>query len=284
MILDLPINEYHKRGEVSSSLLKALLISPAHLSLILDKGFKSTKATVLGDAVHAWILQPARFNEMYEVVTEVYQRKTGNHEVGDPKTDEDGDPMTMLKHRTDSRYDIKGEEYKKFVAMIDAYQESIEAQALVLSAEFIEASFFYEDMRVRPDFITKDGWIVDIKTVGGQADKPSSPDNFGRDFFDRGYDLQMYMYYQLVKREMPNIKGFKFLCLDAKIPSGVQIYTFVDGESKWFELGGYRFHKAIEAYKEYKETIYHPVYKVTEHNDLNLSYQAESLLAEYRNE
>lgn len=284
MILDLDINEYHKRSEISSSLLKALLISPAHLELILTKGFKPTKATVLGDAVHACLLQPQRFLDMYEVVTETYQRKTGDKNIGDAKLDEDGDPIVMLKHRTDSRFDIKGEEYKKFVAMCDAYNKSLDARELVMSAMYTEASFFYENMRVRPDFITKDGWIVDLKTVGGSSDKPSSPERFARDFYDNGYDLQMYMYYHIVKQEIPDIKGFKFLCIDAKVPSGVQIYTFVEGESKWFELGGYRFHKALDDYNNYKQTIYHPVYDKEIVDDLPLSFQAEDYLVRARAE
>lgn len=284
MILNMPIGDYHAQSEVSSTMLKALLVSPAHLELAITKGFKPTKATILGDAVHAWILQQERFKDMYEVCTEVYHRKTGDKNVGDPKLDDEGDPVIMLKHNEDSRLDIKGEEYKKFSAIIEAYKKSVEAKKLVETAQYIEASFFYENMRVRPDFITSDGWIVDIKTVGGNDDKPSSPDNFCRQFFNFGYDLQMYMYYQIVKKELPNTKGFKFLCLDAKIPSGVQIYTFIDGESKWFELGGYRFHKAMEQYLEYKKTKEHPVYNITEHNDMPLSYQAESLLVEYRNE
>lgn len=289
MITDLPIKAYHKADGVSSTILKTVMRSPKHLEYMLEHDFKPTKAATLGDAVHAYLLQTERFSGMYEEVKDTYLRNIGEHKMGDPKLDEDGDPIIMLKHKEDSRLDIKGEEYKKFIAMTQAYNASDEARALINSAKYIEVSFFLDNydglkLKVRPDFITEDGWIVDIKTVGGDRDKPSAPENFGRGFFDNGYDIQMYMYYHIVKKELPDIKGFKFLCLDAKQPSGIQIYTFIDGESKWFELGGYRFHEAIRRYKKYKATNVHKVYENEVQNELPLSYLAEEVLAGYRNE
>lgn len=279
---DLPINIYHKREGISSTILKTILKSPAHLEKALRDGFSSTKATVLGDAVHAFILQPERFSQMYSTSIEVYQRKTGDKVAGDPKTDDMGNPLVFLESKIDESMHIKGEEYKKFSAMIEAYSLSKDAKELVESAEYIECSFFFKNLKVRPDFITKDGWIVDIKTVGGDKDKPSSPENFCYGFFDNGYDVQMYMYFNVVKQEISNIKGFKFLCLDAKIPSGIQIYTFIPEESKWFELGGYRFKKAMELYKEFKKEKVHKVYNNELPEELPLSYKAETLLAEFR--
>jgi hypothetical protein len=282
MILDLDIKDYHNRSEISSTVLKAALVSQAHLHLVLSGKMKTSKSMILGDAVHAFILQPNRFDEMYETIREVYLRNTGEHKAGDAKLDTDGEPIVMLKHKTDSSLDIKGDDYKKFTAMISAYTSSYEATELVKSAKFVETSFIFNNLRVRPDFITEDGWIVDLKTVGGTMDKPSAPERFGRDFFDYGYDLQMYMYYNVVRKELPNIKGFKFLCLDAKIPSGVQIYTFVDGESKWFELGGYRFHEAMCQLDRYQDNIEHRVYDIETPSDLPLSYQAEEYLVKMR--
>ena len=289
MILGLPINDYHKAEGVSSTLLKTVMKSPKHLEFVLNNGFKATKATALGDAVHAYILQPERFDAMYEELVDTYQRNIGEHKKGDAKLDENGEPITAFYHKEDSQLTIKGEEYKKFRAMIEAYEESEEARKLVDSAKYIEASFFLDQydglkLKVRPDFITEDGWIVDIKTVGGDRDKPSAPNQFGRSFFDNGYDIQMFMYYQVVKLYIPDIKGFKFLCLDAKQPSGVQIYEFIDGESQWLELGGYRFYEAIKRYKKFKNQIVHKVYENENPRELPLSYMAEEELAGYRNE
>lgn len=282
---DLLIQAYHAREGVSSTILKTLMKSPAHLERMLKEGFPSTKATILGDAIHAAILQPERFSEMYNLTVETYQRKTGDKMAGDPKTDDNGNPLTYLEHKGNAAMSIKGEEYKKFSAMMDAYRSSEDAVKLVESAEHIECSFFFKNLKVRPDFITKDGWIVDIKTVGGDKDKPSSPDNLCYNFLENGYDVQMYMYYNVVKQEMPDIKGFKFLCLDAKIPSGIQIYTFTPGESKWFELGGYRFRQALKLYDKFKAEKTHRVYESESVIDeLPLSYKAETLLTEYRND
>lgn len=281
---DLTIYEYHKREGISSTILKTIMKSPAHLELALKEGFAKNKATTLGDAVHAFILQPDRFAELYTTAVDVYLRKTGDKNAGEPKTDENGNPLVYLDCASNPNLSIKGDEYRKFSAMMTAYNSSTEARALVESAEYIECSFFFKNLKVRPDFITKDGWIVDIKTVGGDKDKPSAPENFCYNFLDNGYDIQMYMYYNVVKQEMPDIKGFKFLCLDAKVPSGVQIYTFVAGESKWFELGGYRFRQALKLYEKYKTEKVHTVYDVESiAEELPLSYKAETLLTEFRN-
>jgi hypothetical protein len=51
-------DEYHKDKRISSSLLKAALISKAHLAQYLNEKRKPTDAMVLGTAVHTYYLEP----------------------------------------------------------------------------------------------------------------------------------------------------------------------------------------------------------------------------------
>lgn len=158
------------------------------------------------------------------------------------------------------------------------------AQEIIRNKLLIEASFFTDfngvDIKCRPDLIEKGGWIVDVKTVSGMNDNPSAPDNFNRDFFDHGYDLQMFMYKNIVEKVTgKKFKGFKFIVVDAKEPvAGVNVYTFEEG-SKWFEIGGHRFHEAIEIYKKCLETGKYYVYEKDQHDDLPLSYAAAEYYA-----
>ena len=271
--------DYHEAEGISSSVLKTALKSPAHLDILFKKGFKKSKAMSLGEAIHCYILEPKRFEEDYSIQTETYKRKIGDHNVGDPKLDDEGNPIRSLVNKNNDELNVEGEEFVKFNSMIDAYNNCPEAKELVSQQAETEVSYFYDRFKVRPDMITKDGWIVDIKTVGGIDDNPSDPKNFCNDFFKFGYDLQMYMYENIIKQFNPNIKGFKFLCLDAKEPSGVKIYTFINGQSKWFEIGGYRFHDALKIYDEYKQTNNTVKYSKVCEDDMDLSYAAADYLS-----
>ena len=242
--------DYHARKEVSSSVLKAALKSPAHLARCLaGKGAKSDAMT-LGTAVHTWYLERERFNAEYTEETERYQRAYGVHKAGDPKTDEEGEPLTALTCPDGSV--IKGENWKKFKAMTEALGASKESSALLDGGQ-VEVSFIGDGERVRTDLITSDGWIVDLKTVGGSSDLPLTPENFAREFWNNGYDVQMYMYDKLVRAAGLDIKGFIFLCVDAKIPSGVRLFVF-ERSSDWWSYGEQRYKRAWGVLRKYRET------------------------------
>ena len=242
--------DYHAHKEVSSSVLKAALKSPAHLARCLaGKGTKSDAMT-LGTAVHAWYLERERFKAEYTEETERYQRAYGVHKAGDPKTDEDGEPLTKLMCPDGA--EIKGENWKKFKAMTEALGSSKESSALLDGGQ-VEVSFIGDGERVRTDLITSDGWIVDLKTVGGSSDLPLTPENFAREFWNNGYDVQMYMYDKLVRAAGLDIKGFIFLCVDAKIPSGVRLFVF-ERSSDWWGYGEQRYKRAWEVLRKYRET------------------------------
>ena len=287
-MLDISNEEYRKREGVSSSVLKKLLVSEAHLDYVVRNGWPKTDATILGDAIHAYLLQPERF--AYTRETELYKRATGEFKAGDAKLDENGNPIQILVHADDSSLNIKGEQLKKFDAMIEAVNNCPEAMWILDHKYNVEQSFFgsYKGqlIKVRDDMMYKDDegrvWIVDLKTVGGTKEKPSSPEKFAYNMFDLGYDLQAYMYTELIKQEIPEVYGFKFLCIDAKCPSGVKIYDIIPGQSKWYELGGYRFKDAMQRYEHFKESKSHTTYESATGDDLELSYPAADALSMYQ--
>lgn len=289
-MLNISNEEYRKMDGVSSSVLKKLLVSEAHLEYVLKNGWPKTDATILGDAIHAYFLEPERFADMYTEETEVYKKAYGNFKAGDPKLDEEGNPIIKLTHKNDSSMDIKGEQYKKFKAMVKAATECKEFMFMLERKYNVEASFFAffkgQKVKVRDDFMYKDDqgrvWIVDLKSVGGTKDRPSDPEKFSYTIFDMHYDVQEYMYTEVIKQEIPEVYGFKFVCIDAKQPSGVKIYDIVPGESEWHELGGYRFHDAMERYEKFKENKVHKTYDNVSEDKLELSFSAADALTMYR--
>jgi exodeoxyribonuclease VIII len=65
---------YHENDALSSTKLRALQKSPAHLKAVDKK--KETKALVIGDAFHAFILEPMRFAEEFVVAAEDFNGRT----------------------------------------------------------------------------------------------------------------------------------------------------------------------------------------------------------------
>ena len=240
--------EYHADSRVCSSLLKAALTSKAHLERFLQGKGKKTDSMVLGTAIHCYFLERDRFNAEYNVTEERFQRASGVNKAGDLKLDEYGDPIRCVVSPEGDI--IKGESAKKFFEMTTALDECEKAQELLKGAK-TEVSLFTETERVRPDLITDDGWIVDLKTVSGTSEMPLEPAEFAREFWRFGYDLQMYMYDKVARECGIDSKGFIFLCIDAKIPSGVRIFYFPQG-NEWFEYGKMRYEKAYNVLNEYR--------------------------------
>lgn len=270
--------EYHKADGISSSNLKDILKSPALYKYNKENEMEPNDGIKLGTAIHTWFLEPELFDDTYVE----NQKNSKGRIITDLQTSNEVDYPRL----TPANFD-------KFDAMRDALSVCPVAQQLKDNAALIEASFFIEQgdrtFKCRPDLITKDGWIVDLKTVGGMKDSPSMPENFCRNFFDYNYDLQMFMYKRIVEAVTgKKFKGFKFLCVDAKKPiSGTKCYTFFDqpdNRSKHFEIGGIKFNKALELLDKCEQSGEFYVYKNVHEEDMMLSYQAEQYLTEYGEE
>ena len=276
-------NDYHESEGISSSQLKNILKSPAYYKHVKNYGIAPTAAMSLGTAIHTYYLEPTVYESSYTLAERTITRgaKKGETEV-----------------KLDSKYEfdypsLTASECEKFSAMILALDNCEEAQDIRNNAALVEASFYIEHesliFKCKPDLITKDGWIIELKTVGGMKEAPSAPDRFCYDFFDMNYDLQMFFYKKIVEAATgKKFKGVKFVCVDAKKPvSGVKIYTFHDEDgnrSKHFEIGGHKFEEAIKILKECENSGNYYTYKEVEEEDLQLSYAAEKYLTEHRSE
>lgn len=278
------IKDYHNDLALSSSKIRQILKSPAHYEYAINHGVKATDAMILGDAIHAFVLEPNRFNDMYEEVADVYLRKTGEHEVGDPKLDADGDPIIMLKDRNSTGLDIKGEQYKKFNCMREAIRKSEVIKNMLISSTHteytIKSKLMGFEVKCRPDTMSvDDGIIWDVKTVGGLSDKPS--DNFIRDLLEFGYDVQAALYKILCEDHFKREFEFRFMCIDVKKDvCGIKEWKMSD---ELIELGERRLKWCLNKIKEYNETKESRVYECNS-EELKADYKALEMLEKFRGE
>lgn len=264
--------DYHNDPAISKTVLSSALKSARAYKRAIDGNFEMSDSMALGDAVHAAVLEPERFESMYELS----KNKSGN---------------TELKPKIDIPK-ITPAQYEKFLSMTKALNECEEFQKILSTAMKIEHSFFAnvdgEDLKCRPDILIKSGWIVDLKTVGGMDDNPSEPESFARSMFDFGYDIQAYHYPLVVSACLGKpVKGMIFVCVDSKKEdSGVKIYKIPFNEdSEWHQIGKRRWEQAMEKVKLYRGRKEFPVYEnVVETDEPPLPYnaykfaQAEGLL------
>lgn len=72
----IPAYEYHRWKALSSSMLKRIVRSPAHLRDYLDNPKESTKDQIFHSAIHAAILEPERFTVEYARAPQMDRRTT----------------------------------------------------------------------------------------------------------------------------------------------------------------------------------------------------------------
>lgn len=266
---DMTNADYHAHPATGRTAIVSALKSARSYKRAVDGEFEQTASMALGDAVHAYVLEPKRFEEMYDLDT----NRSGEE---------------FLNPRLDGVMKITPAEYVKFKNAVEALDQCQEFQDLLAKSRGVEASFFAnidsEELKVRPDFLsTLDGlWCVDLKTVGGMNDLPSSPNNFSKSFFDHGYDVQMVMYTSVIEECIEkNLNGFIFVCVDVKKEyAGVKIYRFTRGESQWWAIGSQRLQEGLELVKEYRAYTEFPVYEKVTEDDLPLSYNAANYVAD----
>lgn len=280
------IKDYHAHPALGSSTIREILKSSAHYAYKLTHKVKKTDSMILGDAIHAFILEQNRFVDMYEVVEEVYLRAVGGHNVGDPKLDDDGEPIVYLKDRNGEGLDIKGEQYKKFVAMTNAIKQSKLVKDIMIQSTHIEYSIFSKimgfDVKCRPDTMNVDtGIIWDVKTVSNKSDSGKPADNFIREFIAMGYDVQAALYKRLCEEKFLKEFEFRFLCIDvSKDVVGIKEYKVSD---ELIELGERRLKWCLEQIKQYNETKNAKVYDC-ESEELKADYRALEMLEKFRGE
>lgn len=249
-----PFEAYQNDGYVNASALRAGRKSMLHMKAVIDGMAKEpSPAMLLGSALHAAILEPARFAEMVRVAPDVDRRtKAGKEEhaafvAGLPK----------------GAIVLSGDDYQ---AVRDA-QAAVQASILpsLLGAGESEVSIYWGEQwndkvvgcKARIDWLghvagkPDQGLIVDIKTT-----RDASPGAFSRSAAAYGYVHQAAWYMRAAAHlnaigQCPKIADYLIVAIEMEAPHAVGLYRVSGDDLTAADLDNletlYRWTAACEA-------------------------------------
>ncbi len=223
---DLSNEAYHRGPGISKSQLDLIHKSPAlfQWSKAAPEDDEKKSALNIGDAVHAILLEPHRFDDEYVIAPECDRRtKAGKQQYEEFEA--------SIKSQTV----LTADEGRKVQLIKESVMAHPHARWLVEAEGDAEASIYWNERstgllaRCRPDkTIPSLGWIADVKTTADM-------DKFARSVYDYRYHVQDPFYcdgYEAHFGEQP--AAFVFLVVSTSIECGkypVRIFT-LDLEAK----------------------------------------------------
>ncbi|WP_182121155.1 PD-(D/E)XK nuclease-like domain-containing protein [Acidovorax sp. FHTAMBA] len=241
---EMPGTTYHGHRDVlSSSMLKDLLVSPAHFMSNL-MGKKSSKQMDLGTVMHMLVLEP-------HTAASVVALYPG--------------PLNTVDGRAFSKANCS-----RIVMSLQEYLQMQHGAGLVMESGFrgrpfyryveegvVEPSVFYKDpntgvaCRTRPDLHHPD-FTFDLKTT-----RHISLPSFQADAIARHYDLQAYMYSlaRCIFEGTSKPKEFIFVPVESSAPYST---CFRPASVNFLENGRAKYEAALGIYKACMTTDYWP--------------------------
>ncbi len=237
LIRDMPAHEYHgDRDALSCSMLKPLLVSPAHFQAALLAPGTSSRPMDFGTLVHLLVLQPGEIANEVSVFPGVANRRKDEFkqfEASFPDRLVVDEPTFATARRLSSKImetRFKGRAIQLFV------EESI-----------LEATIYFTEpttglrMRVRLDMFHPD-FSFDLKST-----RFGCPRAFARDANDKGYDLQAFMYSlaRCLYEGADTPKPFPFIAAESDEPHSVSVLT---ASQEFLDNGAAKFKSCVAAY------------------------------------
>ncbi len=227
---DMPNDVYHGSEGISKSGLDLIDRSPAHYKY--PKARKSTRNMEIGTAIHAAILEPARFDEEYCIVDCETRQKPEYKKA----LKEHGSELTLTKP-----------ESVNVLGMRESVHNNHEAMQFLAQNGTAELSCFATDpetgitLRARFDWITNNGVSVDVK-------KTQDLRKFAKSVNDYRYHVQEAIYrhvYKLITGD--DLQAFYFLAVEEESPHSNMMFL-LDDEAR--EIGEFYFRKNLITYAE----------------------------------
>jgi hypothetical protein len=243
----MPAHVYHAdRDALSCSLLKPLLVSPAHFQSSLTACEKGTPAKAFGTLLHILLLQPETAGQEVAVfpgVAESRSKAFGEFEALHPGKLVVDEPtfasaLRMVPKIAETRF--KGRPIQSFL------EEAIP-----------EATIYFTEpttglrMRVRLDAMHPD-ISFDLKST-----RHANARAFARDAIDMGYDLQAFMYSlaRCLYEGTEKAKPFVFIAAESSEPHSVSAFT---ASEAFVGNGALKFQACAAAFKACTASNYWP--------------------------
>lgn len=213
-VIGMPNADYHAFPAVSKSGLDLIDRSPAHYRYAPAR--ESTRAMVIGTAIHTALLEPERFKDEYLLLRETSDRRASEYKQAIKTHSED---QVLVSHEA---------------ANVEGMQEMVyanhDARAVLELDGWREISLFATCPRTglflkcRFDILTQDGIGADLKKT-----RDARPDKFSRSVYDYRYHVQDAFYgyvYSLVAGHP--LQSFKIIAIEDQPPHATAVYMLDD--------------------------------------------------------
>lgn len=241
----IPIDEYHRQpGETNSGILAACK-TPAHYLSYLRQDRTPTPALILGNAVHAAILEPDTFERLYIEEPDLRRNskayKKWKADLGD-----------------DDRRFLSAADFEQIHRLRDAVFSSPVARQL-LTGGVAERSMWWTDPKTgllckcRPDYARLDGILIDLKTTMDACYLA-----FQRSIGRYGYHSQAAYYLEGATACSERVYShWVWIVVEKAAPYAVAIYTL---DQLGIEAGRERYREGLEIIKRCKDSGKFPGY------------------------
>ena len=225
--------EYRAYDAVNASYLKKVL---SHSVWHANVPFEATAAMQFGTAAHSLILEPETFEQEYHVWQgdrrtkagkEMYQEILDNGQT--PITQQDMIRLEMMQdhvlgHKSTAELLGNKEAVEMSVTFDSPYQPGLLCKSQI-------------------DLYTKDGYLVDLKTI-------MDIDKAEKQFFNLHYDLQLAFYADALMANGYEVKGVKVLFVETAAPHQVALF---DVPGPVLDNGTAKIKVALNKYLEQRE-------------------------------
>ena len=229
-------SEYHDGNDaISASGLKAIY-QKSVFHFLNQKPFVSSPSMNFGSAVHSHILEP-ELDEILVLPEDTNLRLKAHREKKEKLERENSDKIIITYKDKQS---------------LDKIVENIKSNKLAMNLinNITEAEYSYYgeyqgvNVKIRPDGIKQDRYILDIKTC-----QDASPKAFRSAVYKYAYHLQACFYSEMLGYS--DIKNqFKFIAIENQHPFDVAVYSLSDD---LIEKGKMAWRQSFNNWKNYKE-------------------------------
>lgn len=220
--LDVPNETYHRRklGVVSKSAIDEALQSPAHYKAWVESTEdRRTPALVFGSAIHAAVLEPAKFASKYVV----------QPDFGDCRNKENKANRDAWREENEGKEALSEEDMAKIRGTVASIYRHTKARPLI-SGGLAEVTVKWTDpatelqCKARADYYREDlGVIVDLKST-----EDASEEAFKRSVANYGYHRQDAFYRRGFSAVGKPVTNFVFIAVEKTPPYAVGVYVLDD--------------------------------------------------------
>ena len=239
---------YHANDRLSTSGIKKIRESIADFELYKEKPTIQTTPLRLGSLFDMYLFDGEFDDSVFLIPPEIPLNKDGS-----PK--KSAKAYKELAGEIGDKTILTAQELATFQKMKSAIYSHKRAAAIMAEGES-QTSILFTDpetgikCQVRPDWITSNNFLVDLKTCPkGKA----SPRNVGRHCHDFGYQIQDSFYtfgHDLIADAPAN--GFLFLFVEKEEPFHVSVIE-LDEDAK--SLGAAQFRQALDKYGLFQNSV-----------------------------